>query len=65
MTNPNTYRKIGKFVKRNPVKSAAAAGFLHGGPVGAVAGAGVVKAYQNRKRIGKAFKSLKNRIKRR
>lgn len=69
LKNPNFYKKVGGAIKRNPAKTAAAAGFLHSGPLGAAVGAGVVKAYQHRKQIKGAvkrtFRKLKNTIKRR
>lgn len=62
-------KNVGKFVKNNPGKTAAAAGFLHSGPVGAAIGAGAVKAYQHRNQIKgaikKGFKKVRNTIKRR
>jgi hypothetical protein len=53
------------FVRKNPVKVGALVGASHGGLLGGLAGAGVVKAYQNRKKIKRVFKKLKNTIRRR
>lgn len=54
-----------KFVKRNPVKTAAAIGGLHAGSLGAVIGAAGVKAYQNRGKIKRVFRKLRNTVRRR